>query len=247
MLSPDEFYVNDPPSQLQQGDICAGVPILLLPATEELILIRSPHRNLQLEHLDPGEVQLVREQAVSDAFDTTHEYVAAAAEAMWAMLMTPSCDLEGLEVWAVWPMHAIEGSGLEKAVANPNHPTLYRLPDHQHFPPSFIDLTDFRSVRKEHFRLKDRVASVSREAQHELTERFLKAASRPWGFGPGETVEPRTKYETGKYKCARCNTYDVEQVSTIEIGVGDRFPVCDNCKSINKSAQWYPLTKHKKS
>ena len=27
----------------------------------------------------------------------------------------------------------------------------------------------------------------------------------------------------------------------------DEFPICDRCKKINKTAQWYPLTKHKKS
>ena len=246
MLTSDQFYLDNPPTHLQQGDVCAGVPVLLLPASEELIFIRSTHHRLQLEHLEPGEVELVREQAVPDAFDTGYEYVAVAAETVWCVLMTPTCDLDGLDIWAVWPMYAIEGSGNEKAVQNPHHPTLLRLPDHKNFPPSYIDLTDFRSVRKQHFRLKDRVASISPEAQHEFTERFLKASGRPWGYGPGESVETPTKYATGVYRCARCNLYNVP-ASEVTLAPGARFPVCEQCKTINKTAQWYPVTRHRKS
>jgi hypothetical protein len=247
VLAPTEFYIDDSPTHLQQGDICAGVPLLLFPASEELILIRNSYKG-RIDQLAAGSVELVREQAVGDAFDGTHEYVAVAAERIWAMLMTPTCDLDDLEVWAVWPLYRIEGAGadIERAVSAPSHPTLMRLPANDRFPDSYIDVTDFRSIGKQHFQLKDRIASVTREAQHELTERFLKASGRPWGYGPGETVEPLARRETGKYRCARCNIYDVT-VSEISLTPGQQFPVCDNCKKINKSAQWYPLTKHKKS
>jgi len=247
VLAPKEFYGDDPPTHLQQGDICAGVPILLLPPSEELILIRGDNRQ-RLDHLAAGPVELVREQAVGDAFDGTAEYVAIAAERTRAMLMTPTCDLDDLIVWAVWPLYPVEGAGadLERALATPSHPTLFRLPDNDYFPASYIDVTDFRSIGKEHFQLKDRIASVTREAQHELTERFLKASGRPWGYGPGETVPPLLRYETGQYRCGRCNLYNVT-VSEISLKPGEQFPDCDNCKKIHKSAQWYPVTKHKKS
>lgn len=164
------------------------------------------------------------------------------------MLMTPTCDLDDLAVLAVWPLYGVEGAGedIERALATPSHPTLLRLPDNDHFPASYIDVTDFRSIGKEHFQLKDRVASVTREAQHDLTERFLKASGRSWGYGPGETVQPLARYETGRYRCARCNLYNVI-VSEISLKPGEQFPVCENCKKINKAAQWYPVTKHKKS
>jgi hypothetical protein len=247
VLAPDEFYLDDPPTHLQQGDICAGVPILLLPPSEELILIRDS-RKQRMDQLAAGLVELTRERAVGDAFDGTPEYVAIAAERIWSMLMTPTCDLDGLAVWAVWPLYGVEGAGadVERALQAPSHPTLFRLPHNNDFPASYIDVTDFRSIGKEHFQLKDRIASVTREAQHELTERFLRASGRPWGYGPGETVQPLARYETGKYRCARCNLYGVT-VSEISLKPGEQFPVCDNCKKINKSAQWYPVTKHKKS
>jgi hypothetical protein len=247
VLAPDEFYLDDPPTHLQQGDICAGVPILLLPPSEELILIRDGQRH-RINQLASGPVELTREKAVGDAFDDAPEYVAIAAQRIWAMLMTPTCDLDGLVVWAVWPLYGVEGAGadVEKALATPSHPTLLRLPDTDLFPASYIDVTDFRSIGKEHFQLKDRVASVTREAQHELTERFLKASGRPWGYAPAETAQTLARYETGKYRCARCNLYDVT-VSEISAKPGEQFPVCDNCKKIHKTAQWYPLTKHKKS
>ena len=247
MLAPDEFYADDPPTHLQQGDICAGVPILLLPPSEELVLIRGSY-NRRIDQLSAGSVELTRERAVGDAFDGTPEYVAVAAERIWAMLMTPTCDLDDLTVWAVWPFYAVEGAAedVEKALAAPSHPTLLRVPDNDRFPASYIDLTDFRSIGKEHFQLKNRIASITREAQHEVTERFLKASGRPWGYGPGETVQPRSRYETGKYRCARCNLYDVTVPESL-LKPGEQFPVCDNCKKINKTPQWYPLTKHKKS
>jgi hypothetical protein len=160
VLSPDQFYLDDPPTHLQQGDICPGVPILLFPASDELILIRSDHLNQQLEHLRPDPVVLVRELAVSsDAFNTGMEYVAVSAERIFAMLMTPTCDLDGLAVWSVWPMYAIEGSDehVQRALEAPSHPTLFRLPDKlERFPPSYIDVTDFRSIGREHFQLKNR-------------------------------------------------------------------------------------------
>jgi hypothetical protein len=247
VLAPNEFYLDDPPTHLQQGDICAGVPILLLPPSEELILIRDS-RKQRMDQLAAGPVELIREQAIGGAFDDAPEYVAIAAKRIWAMLMTPTCDLDGLAVWAVWQLYSVEGAGaeIERALATPSHPTLLQLPDSDLFSASYIDVTDFRSIGKEHFQLRDRIASVTREAQHELTERFLKASGRPWGYGPGEIVQPLARHETGKYRCARCNLYAVT-VSEISAKPGEQFPVCDNCKKINKSAQWYPVTKHKKS
>jgi hypothetical protein len=247
VLETNEFYLGVSPTHLQQGDICAGVPILLLPPSEELILIRGSY-NQRMDRLAAGPVELTREQAVDDAFDGASEYVAVAAERIWAMLMTPTCDLDSLNVWAVWPLYDVEGAGneVQRALAAPSHPTLLRLPDNDWFPPSYIDLTDFRSIAKEHFQRKSRVASITREAQHELTERFLRASGRPWGYGPGETVEALARYETGKYRCARCNVYDIT-VTEISLATGEKFPVCESCKKINKTAQWYPLTKHKKS
>lgn len=132
---------------------------------------------------------------------------------------------------------------MENSLSQPNHPTLFALPEHKNFPRSYIDVTDFRSVRREQFPLGSRVASVTQEAHHELLERFLKAQGRPWGYGPGEAVERLGRNEIAKYRCARCNLYDVD---VPVISASEVFPLCENCKKIGKAAQWYPLTKHKK-
>ena len=73
-----------------------------------------------------------------DAFDDAHEYVAIAAERIWAMLMTPTCDLDDLVVWSVWPLYTVEGAGadVERALAALSHPTLLRLPTNDRFPDS---------------------------------------------------------------------------------------------------------------
>ena len=248
VFSPDEFYLPDPPTHLQQGDICADVATILPPHDEELLLVRERSTRRRLDRPVAGPVELVRERALGDAFDDSQENIAAVADRVWAMLMTPTCDLEGLEVWAVWPLHTVEGSREDviRALATPSHPTLFRLPENGRFPASYIDLTDFRSIVREHFQLKDRIASVTREAQHALTERFLMAQGRPWGYAPGETVQPLGRHETGAYRCARCTLYSVS-VPEIMLKPGEMFPDCENCKKINKSAQWYPIRKHKKS
>ena len=246
-LSADEFYLSNPPSTLQQGEIIAGVPLLLLPPLDHLVVVRSSHHRLRLEHLEPGAVELVRDTALSDSFENGYEYVVVAATESWAMIMTATCDLEGQDVWAVWPFYPVEGSDLDEGKLNSGrYANLDRVPNNKYFPPAYLDLTDFRPIRREQAPLRDRIASITREAQHEVMEKFFSSVGRPWGYAANETVEPIGQYETGKYRCARCNLYDVI-VPEIPLHEGSPFPECDNCKKIRKSAQWYPVTKHRKS
>ena len=248
-LTPDAFYLTDPPAFLQQGDIIAGVPLLLLPPLDYLMIVRSQHARVPIDHLQPGGVELVREQALADAFEVGTEYVVVSAAKVWAVLMTPTCDLEGQDIWAMWPMYPIDAvdppldrGNLEAG----KYANLYRIPDHSYFQPSLIDLSDFRAVRREQVRLADRIASISRQAQHDLLERFYASVGRPWGFAAGEHIQPLGKHEVGKFRCARCNLYDVVVPEKV-LQVGSPAPECENCKKIRKAAQWYPLTHHRKS
>jgi hypothetical protein len=242
VLNSEAFYLDDPPAHPQQGDICAGVPILLLPPSEELILLRSTHYKRTIPELEAGEVKLVREHVVSDAFDEGSEYVAVAAKRIYAMLMTPTCDVDSIPIYAVWPLSSIA----DNEDINLNATNIYQLPPHSYFPDAFIDFGDFRAVRREHFMLKDRVASITREARHDLMDRYYESIGRRWGYRAGETVEPLNKYETGTYRCARCAVFDIP-APEVTLKAGGRFPECENCKKIHKSAQWYPLTKHRKT
>ena len=250
-LTPEDFYLENSPSSLQQGDIANGVPLILLPALDRLVLIRSPHRNFFSDHLGPGAVNLVDELVPSDAFDYGFEYAAVAVTRGLAMLVTPTCDLTSIAesggTWIVWPIRSlkdcptpIDKSGL---IAG-RYQNLYALPQHRNFEECFVDVTDVRSVRPAHFPAGNRVASTTRLAQDEMLEKCSAALGRVWGYAEGEKIEARAKHETGRYRCARCNSYDITLPDPTPLNEVDSAPLCENCAKIGKGAQWYPLRKH---
>ena len=245
--SADAFYLASPPTFLQQGDIAADVPLVLLPPLERLVLIRSAHHKLPIDHLQPGNVVLVDEIGVTDAFDRGTEYAAVSVQRGYAMLMTPTCDLPNNSVWSVWPLRPLQDSGLQEGNLNAGkYANLYRLPDHEYFDSAFLDVSDVRPISPEQFTLKNRVASITREGQDAVLQKFHRALGRMWGYAEGETIEALGKYETGRFRCAHCNLYDVD-VPLVELKPGMKAPPCPNCKKIGRSGQWYPITKHRKS
>jgi hypothetical protein len=251
-LSSDAFYLSQLPTSLQQGDIANGVPLILVPPLDSLVIVRSAHHRLPFDedHLLPGHAELVDERVLNDAFERGSEYSVTSVIRGLAMLVTPTCDLQPAEdvggTWTVWPIRPIEGSGIDEGNLNAGrYANLYRLPEHDYFDSSFIDMTDLRPIRSRHFPVKNRVASTTREAQDDILERFHHSLGRTWGYAEGEIVEPLGKHETGKFRCARCNLFDVS-VSDKLLTPGFPAPECENCKKIGKSAQWYPLTKHSK-
>jgi hypothetical protein len=200
-----------------------------------------------MDHLQPGEVELVRELALQDAFDIGTEYIVVSAVKGAAMIITATCDLDDLDIWMVTPLRPVEGSRLDVGnLEAGKYANLYSLPANGYFQPSFLDLSDLRPARPQQAPLKNRIASVTREAQFDIVERMYSSIGRTWGYRAGEKVEPAGKYETGKFRCARCNLYDVP-VSEKTLPVGAEFPECEQCAKIKKPAQWYPLTKHRKS
>jgi hypothetical protein len=252
-LSSDAFYLQELPSSLQQGDIANGVPLILVPLLNPLVIVRSAHHRLPFDqdHLVPGQAELVDELALNDAFERGSEYSVTSVMRGLAMLITPTCDLQPAEdvggVWTVWPLHPIADSGLDEGNLNAGKYTnLYRIPEHDYFDSSFIDVTDIRPLRPRHFPMKNRVASITREAEDSILQKFHRSFGRTWGYAEGETIEPLGKYETGKFKCAGCNLYDIASSEIITLKPGDTAPACDHCKKIGRRAQWYPLTKHRK-
>jgi hypothetical protein len=216
VLSPDRFYLPTLPSNLQQGDIANGVPLLLVPPLDSLVIVRSTHHKLPLEddHLVPSNAELVDERVLNDAFEKRSEYAVVSVSRGLAVLVTPTCDLESLAeaggVWMVWPLHPMEGSGLDQGnLTAGKYANLYKLPEYDHFDSCFIDLTDIRPVRPKHFPAGNRVASMTREAQDDVLQRFHRSLGRVWGYAEGEIIEPLAKYETGNFRCARCNLFDV--------------------------------------
>jgi hypothetical protein len=210
-------------------------------------LIRSAHRKFPIERLDPGEATLVDERTLSDAFERGTEYGAVSVQRGVAMLVTPTCDIGSVDTLTVWPLKPVAGSGLNSGnLEAGRYVNLYRIPDHEYFDPVFIDLTDIRPVRAEHFLLKDRIASITREAGDEILQKYHRSLGRTWGYSPGEVIEPLGKYQTGAFRCAQCNLYDL-QAPIVHLKPGMQAPECENCKKIGKTAQWYPLTLHRKS
>jgi hypothetical protein len=246
-LPADQFYLADPPTHLQQGDIIAGVPQILLPPLEASVVVRSTHHRLPIEHLEAGDVDLVRELALADAFDLGPEYIVVSAVKGPAMIITATCDLDDLDIWMVTPLRPVEGCGLDVGnLEAGKYVNLYHLPENDYFAPPFLDLSDLRPARPQLAPLKNRIASVKRDAQFDIVERMYSSIGRAWGYRKGEKVEPPGKYETEKFRCARCNLYDVP-VPEKALPVGAEFPECEQCAKIKKPAQWYRLTKHRKS
>jgi hypothetical protein len=250
-LSSDEFYLESLPTSLQQGDIVDGVPLVLLPAREHLLLARNHHGGYPIGQIGPGDAKLIDERVLNDAFDSGVEDAVVSVQRARAMLVTPTCDLEKIRVfggmWMVWPLKPIEGSGLNVGnLAAGKYANLFDLPNHKYFAGAFLELTDIRAVRPVQFQLRDRIASVTRLAQDELFQKFHRSMGRMWGYAEGEIIDPLGKHETGQFRCAGCNLFDVSLREPITMKAGDKAPACDNCKKIGRAAQWYPLTKHKK-
>lgn len=163
-LSAEAFYLPEPPSSLQQGDIVTGVPLILVPLLNSFVILRSAHHRLPFDqdHLVPGQAELVDERALNDAFERGPEYTATSVIRGLAMLVTPTCDLQPAEdvggVWTVWPLRPVEGSSLDEGnLRAGKFANLYLLPEHDYFDQSFIDMTDMRPVRPRHFPMKNRV------------------------------------------------------------------------------------------
>lgn len=74
------------------------------------------------------------------------------------------------------------------------------------------------------------------ETQSELVERFIRSFGPKWGHEAKEQVPVRGKYETGRFRCARCVEHDIP-VKEIEATAGASFPECEPCDKIGKPAQ----------
>jgi hypothetical protein len=230
----DDFYEQDPPNELQQGDVLVGVPLLLLPKSEELLLLRSRERK-RLRELPVGQVEVIREKLLGDAFDE-EEFVGVAAIRTGVVLMTQTCDLVRSEFWAVTPLQVLDVREVDRGnLYNGKYGALFPFPKHEHFEESLIDIKELHSIRPENVSMSNRIASLALPTQQLLSDRFLQSMGRRWGHAKDEVV-PRD----GKYRCLGCNNYDMP-AQEVQFKKGEKFPDCGPCASIRRSAQWYLL------
>ena len=240
MLVPeDDFYEEDPPKELQQGDVLVGVPLLFLPKSEELLLLRLPRSRSRISELPSGLVEVVREKVIGDAFDQA-EYVGLAAVRAAAVLMTQTCDLSRNEFWTVAPLEPLDQASIDRGNLYGGHYKKYfPFPKHQHFEESLIEITDLHAIRPENVGVGNRIASVKMPIQQLLSDRFLHAMGRRWGHAEGEEAP-----KDGKYRCLGCNDFDMP-VNERPFEKGEKFPVCERCAKIKRPTQWYLLHKPK--
>ncbi len=241
----EEFYNLSNPTFLQQGDIFPNVPLISLSPSTELVVLRVPGSREYQPELFPGQVEAVREKAV-DAFEGGRpEHIAVSAERGSGILVTQTCDLDDSDYWLVSPIYELADTEVSRGnLFAGKYAKLYGLLKHpdDYLPESYIDLSDLRPVRRGSIGIEDRIASLARSAQNALSEQLGRSLSRPWGFAPGEFVPAR-----GKYRCNQCNKYFGIRNPEQEFRAGGKFPECENCKKVHKTASWYPLVKHKKS
>jgi hypothetical protein len=245
-LDAAEFYQDDKPNFLRQGDVLVGVPLLLLPPAKELLLLRSPGRRSRIDSLSAGAYELARELALNDPFEHGPEYVVVSAVRGIAVLMTATCDLVDTEDWVVAPAYEVAGSGYNEGnLIAGRYRNLFYLPVHEHFSAVYVDLSDLRPIRRAAVDLDNRLASMTRATQSELIERWVRSMGRKWGFDQTDIVQPPGKRETGRYRRHKCNEFDIP-AHEHTFDTGKPFPDCEPCSKINKTPQWYPLQKHRK-
>jgi hypothetical protein len=236
-----DFYDLHSPPYPQQGDIFPNVPLISPPAGPRLVLLRETDGRPWTPHA--GVLQATSEELLN-AFDERPEYIAASAERGLAAIITQTCDLVDQEQWLVSPLRSVEGSGL-----NPGNlfagkmPVLFAMPKHPlgYFDDGYLDLATCFTISRHSIQQKDRVASLTADAQHALTDKLSETLTRLWGHAPGDFV-----LTTGKYRCIRCFQFYGLANLTLDLQAGDQFPECPDCTRIKKSAQWRLLRKHKK-
>lgn len=231
----DDFYEENPPRELQQGDVLVGVPLLFLPKSEELLLLRAPRSRHLMEELPSGLVEVVREQALGGAFDTA-EYVGVSSVRTIAVLMTQTCDLGRNDFWEIAPLEPLDEATIDRGnLYAGKYKKFFPFPKHAHFEESIINITELHAIRPENVGLGNRVASLKMSTQQLLSDRFLHAMGRRWGHAEYEEVP-----KDGKYRCLGCNDFDMPPTETT-VKKGEQFPVCKRCEKIKRPTQWYLL------
>jgi hypothetical protein len=240
----DDFYDPSPPNFIQQGDIFPNVPLIEIPPSRQLVVLRTLGARGRLTDPSPGPVELVQEDAVDSFADGEREHIVVSALRGLGIVMTQTCDLEHIDLWMVCPGFSVDGSTVDAGnlFAN-NYPNLFGLPDQpdKYFDACYIQLSDIRQISRHSVRLADRIASLSQMKQQALQDKLGQMLQRVWGYAEGEEVQ-----RAGKYKCHRCNLFIGIENPAIDLNAGDRFPRCQNCAKIHKSGQWYLLHTHKK-
>jgi hypothetical protein len=247
--SEDDFYDLSAPAFFQQGDIFPDAPLISIPPSEHLVIIRNLQTGERIELFNQQDVRLHHEQGVNAFTDGEREHVVVSAQRGMAMVVTQTCDLVDNENWLVCPCYSVEGSDVNEGMLFSEHPlkqhyrTIFGLPAHpnDYFGSRYVDLADIRSIHSSSLGLSKRIASLNSLPQQALNEKIALMFSRQWGHSEGEEV-PRD----GKYRCNLCNRFDGIQNQDRMLRRGDKFPKCDNCARIRKRAQWYILQPHKR-
>jgi hypothetical protein len=238
-IAEDDFYDENPPNELQQGDVLVGTPLFLLPKGEELLVLRTPMSRTRLEELPNGLVQVVREKAIGDAFDAP-EYVGVPTARVAAVLMTQTCDIGRTDFWLVSILDRLNPVEVDRGnLYAGKYKSLFPYPKHDHFEESLIDIVELHTIRCDNVGLGNRVASVKPAIQRLLSDKFLHAMGRRWGYAHNEEIPA-----DGKYRCLGCNDFDMP-VCEPSFTKGEKFPECVRCSSVRRPTQWYPLQKPK--
>jgi hypothetical protein len=245
----DDFFDLSAPTFFQQGDLFPDAPLISIPESEHLIIVRSAHTGETIESPSSAtDVTLHHEQAINAFSDDRPEHVLVSAQRGPAMIVTQTCDLMDNQNWLVCPCYSVEGSDVKPDILFSEHPlknyrTLFGLPAHpsQYFDARYVDLADIRTVHRGSLLLSKRIASLKPLKQQVLNEKIARMFSREWGYRDGEDVP-----EDGKYRCRLCNWFIGVANPEIDLKKGDKFPKCDGCAKIHKTPQWYLLQPHRR-
>jgi hypothetical protein len=242
------YYSSEESDELTQGDVLIDVP-LVVPPLPELYLVRGVGKQKLDQIPANGPIFVDREQSIPDAFGQGEpEFGICSFQRSAVMLLTPTCDIDSLDLLLVCPVKQFETQDhYWKQTFSLRSSSAFPVVEYgDEYSDSYADFTNITVTSKELLLKAEVKLSISEEMQSELSARICDFLGRLWGFRKDE-IAPKAGY----YRCLRCAQHYPLQLGepsppVIELKKGDAFPECANCKKVHKSAQFRFMSEHKK-
>jgi hypothetical protein len=238
-LQAADWYDNSPDvSQLLQGDVLDGVPVVFgPPVTKRWIILRPTPQGTPIEQAESGLPKTFRADVAekfSSAWQKAEELVLARASVSRIMIVSQSCDVEWRKHVQVAPVEQIavmQADTLEHLRDNDVGYWFY-LPAWNGLPESYADLSRTTAVHASYFRTDALTHRLTSLARVELQKSLADLYGRPFGFNARDAVP-----QTAEYGCMSCfvTGHDAPRQ---RIEAQGNFPHCPGC---GEKALWVKL------
>ena len=219
-LQAADWYDNSPDvSQLLQGDVLDGVPVVFgPPVTKRWIILRPTPQGTPIEQAESGLPKTFRADVAekfSSAWQKTEELVLARASVSRIMIVSQSCDVEWRKHVQVAPVEQIavmQADTLEHLRDNDVGYWFY-LPAWNGLPESYADLSRTTAVHASYFRADALTHRLTSLARVELQKSLADLYGRPFGFNTRDAVP-----QTAEYGCMELLCHGSRRTATKDRG-----------------------------